>query len=218
MLLGPRALRRVATAGLMLALLPFAAAAHEQRDVGEGRYSIEIGFRDEPAYVGQANALYLRVGEYATGGTEPVEGLAATLSAEVSKDGQTKSLDLVPMEDGVYESVFVPTAIGDYTFRFSGTIGETPVDESVTSGPRSFNSVQPLSAIQFPVSWPDPAQIEATAAEAQASAALARTLGIAGIVAGLLGLIVGAAALARSGRARAESAPAMSEPAGKLVR
>ena len=218
MLLGPRALRRVATVGLMLALLPFAAAAHEQRDVGEGRYSIEIGFRDEPAYVGQANALYLSVEEYATGGTEPVDGLAATLSAEVSKDGQTKSLDLVPIGEGVYESVFVPTATGDYTFRISGTIGEATIDESVTSGPQTFNSVQPLSAIQFPVSWPDPVQIEAAAADAQWSAALARTLGIAGMVVGLLGLIVGAAALARSGRTRAEPRPVVSEPTGKLIR
>jgi hypothetical protein len=198
--------------------LPRTAVAHVDIDVGDGQYVMELGFRDEPAYLGQPNALYLSVAEYATGGTEPVDGLAATLSAEVSKDGQTKQLDLVPMGDGVYEGAFVPTATGDYTFRVSGTIGEATVDESVTSGPQTFNSVEPLSAVEFPVSRPDPAQVTAVAAEAEATAATARTLGIAGVAAGILGLIVGGVALARSGRTKTVATPIASEPTGKLIR
>src|SRR5215210_6164025 len=139
-------------------IAPTPAEAHVNVDVGDGQYVMELGFRDEPAYLGLPNALFLKVGEYGSGGTEPVEELAGTLAAEVTKDGQTRSLTLEPQGEGVYEAVFVPTATGDYTFRISGTIGEATVDESVTSGPSTFNSVEPLSAIQFPVAIPDPAE------------------------------------------------------------
>lgn len=191
--------------------------AHVEIDVGDGRYVMEVGFRDEPAYLGQPNALALRVEEYATGGTEPVNDLAATLSAEVSKDGQVKLLSLVPVGEGEYEAAFVPTATGDYTFRISGTIGEATVDESVTSGPTTFNSVEPLSAIEFPQPRPDPLQLQTAAGDASAAATTARTLAVAGIVTGVLGLVLGALALARS-RQPKEVAPRASEPSGKLIR
>ena len=193
------------------------ALAHVEIDVGDGRYVTEVGFRDEPAYLGQPNALALRVEQYATGGTEPVNDLAATLSAEVSKDGQAMSLPLVPVGEGEYEAVFVPTVTGDYTFRISGTIGEVTVDESVTSGPTTFNSVEPLSAIEFPQPRSDPMQLQTVVADANTAATTARTLGIAGFVAGVLGLIVGALALARSRQPKEAASPA-SEPSGKLIR
>ena len=39
-----------------------------------------------------------------------VDGLAATLQAEVSRDGVTKTIPFVPMGNGEYEAPFVPTA------------------------------------------------------------------------------------------------------------
>jgi hypothetical protein len=197
---------------------PGAALAHVSIDVGDGRYVMEIGFRDEPAYLGQPNALFLTVEEYATGGTKPVDGLAATLSAEVKKDGQTKSLVLAPTGDGQYEAPFVPTATGDYTFHISGTIGDASVDESVTSGPNTFNAVEPLSAVQFPVVWDDPGTLANDVDKAAAAADTARLFGIAGLVVGALGLVVGAIALARSARKPSQAAAVPLEPAGKLVR
>jgi hypothetical protein len=89
---------------LAVAVMPGAALAHTEIDVGDGKYVMEVGFRDEPAYLGQPNALALSVEEYATGGTEPVNDLAATLSAEVSRDGQVMSLPLVPVGEGEYEA------------------------------------------------------------------------------------------------------------------
>jgi hypothetical protein len=218
-----RALFAAALAVVALALVPGAGFAHVDIDVGDGQYVMAIGFRDEPAFLGQPNALYVKVEEYATGGTEPVEGLAATLQAKVSKDGQTKDLPLVPLGDGEYEAVFVPTALGDYTFHIAGMVGEAQVDETVTSGPNTFNSVEPLSAIEFPVPQPDVMQMQASAAAAHADAATARLLGIAGIVAGVLGIIVAAVALSRSGRPHAartvtQPAPTTTEPTGKLIR
>ena len=208
-------------AGLGLTLAIGAAAgtlAHVEIDVGEGQYVMEIGFRDEPAYLGQPNAVTLRVERYATGGTEPVDDLAATLSAEVSKDGQMKALSLVPVGEGQYEAPFVPTATGDYTFRVSGTIGEATVDESVTSGPRTFNSVEPLAAIAFPQPLPDLIQLEKAVADANAAASTARTFAIAGVVVGVVGLILGALAMARARKPKVEVAPRAIDPSGKLIR
>lgn len=207
-------------AALGSALAAGVAAAHFEVDVGDGKYVMEIGFRDEPAYVGQPNAVFLHVAEYATGGTQPVDGLAATLTAEVTKDGQSLTPPLVPTGDGSYQAIFIPTATGDYTFRISGTIGDAPVDETVTSSPTTFDSVQPAERIAFPASQangPSPADL---AQNAQADAAMARNLGIAGIVVGVLGLLVAAIALARAGKASppAPEAARPIEPTGKLIK
>jgi hypothetical protein len=192
--------------------------AHVDVDVGDGQYVMEVGFRDEPAYVGQPNAIYIHVEEYATGGTEPVDGLASTLTAEVSKDGQSLTPSLMPMGDGTYEAIFVPTETGDYTFRISGTIGEATVDESVTSSPNTFDSVQPLTAIEFPPQ--EGASPGALAQSAQTEAANARMFGIAGTALGALGLVLAVVAWLRAGQAHV-AAPKSArpiEPAGKLIK
>lgn len=178
------------------------AGAHATIDVGDGRYVLELGFRDEPTYLGQPNAVFVKVSEYATGGTQPVDGLAATLSTEVSKDGQAIEIPLVPRGDGEYEAPFVPTALGDYTFRVFGTIGDAPVDESVTAGPDTFSPVAPLSQLQFPVPWPDPGQLQQAVTAAQSDLAGARTLAIGGLAAGLLGVAIAVFAVARSSRGK----------------
>ena len=49
--------------GIGLALAAGATAgalAHVEIDVGDGQYVMEVGFRDEPAYLGQPNALALQ--------------------------------------------------------------------------------------------------------------------------------------------------------------
>jgi hypothetical protein len=194
------------------------ALAHVQIDVGDGRYVMEIGFRDEPAYAGQPNALWLNVQEFATGGAKPVDGLASTLTAEVSRDGQVMNLPLVPKGDGTYEGQFVPTATGDYTFRITGNIGDASVDESVTSGPTTFNAVEPLSSIAFPPQTGEADQAAAANAAVLATAEQARLFGIAGIVVGLLGLVVAAIALARPRQPRVESTDVPVAATGKLIR
>lgn len=195
------------------------ASAHFDVDVGDGQYVVEIGFRDEPTFVGQMNAVYVHVEEYGTGGTQPVTGLASSLAVEVSKDNQTFNPPFVPTDDGSYEARFVPTATGDYTFRLTGTIGEATVDESVTSSPTTFESVQPLSAVEFPPVDAVDSPLQAAVDAAQADAAMARTLGVAGIVVGILGLMVAGLALARgkSSVPAAVTVP-MSEDPGKLIR
>lgn len=215
-------MRALAVAIALTLLAAPAALAHVDVDVGDGQYVMEVGFRDEPAFVGQPNAIYIHVGEYGTGGTKPVDGLASTLTAEVTKDGQTLSPPLVPMGDGAYEAVFVPTETGDYTFHITGTIGDAPVDETITSGPSTFDSVQPLSAIAFPPQQEGASAVETAVQNAEAAAAMARSLAIAGIFLGLIGLIAAGFAMARAARLASavavEPRPAASEPSGKLIR
>ena len=115
----------------------------------------------------------------------------------------------------------MPTEVGDYSFRISGSIGDATVDETVSSSPSTFNSVEPLSSIEFPVAQPDVAQLQADLQRARADAAMARTLGIAGIAAGALGLIVAAVAFVRSSKrapAQEPAKPLAAEPTGKLIR
>lgn len=80
-----------------------------------------------------------------------VVGLQETLQAEVIYGDQSMPLPLTPgTELGVYESVFFPTAVGDYTFHIFGEIEGTAIDETFTSSPEGFDSVQAIEDFQFP--------------------------------------------------------------------
>ncbi|MGI9254394.1 MAG: hypothetical protein ACR2J8_11645 [Thermomicrobiales bacterium] len=190
--------RLLAAAGaLALTLLPAAAMAHVNVDVADGEYVLEIGFQNEPAYLGQANAIYVKAGKYGTGGTKPADGLAGSLVAEVDKDGKTLEIPLIPQDGGVYVAPFFPTALGDYTFRITGEIDGKPVAAEVSSSPTTFNPVEPLASVQFPAALPDTAEVAAQAQAAAAAASSARTIGFAGVALGALGLLAGLAGLLR---------------------
>src|SRR6266536_2608595 len=128
---------------------------------------------------------------------------------------------------GDYRAFFVPTRPGDYTFHFTGTIKGTPVNESFTSGPKTFSSVDDPSSVEFPVKDPTTGElgdavqrlqprVDGAVAAQQRLTAENRTLRddvdsakslatVALIVGGALGLIgigVGLAGLAAARRAR----------------
>jgi hypothetical protein len=67
-------------------------------------------------------------------------------------------------EDGVYESVFIPTQPGDYSFRFFGEIDGVAVDETFTSSPEGFDSVIARADLEFPASDDDAGSGETTRA------------------------------------------------------
>jgi hypothetical protein len=185
----------VAATAAIIATLP--AVAHVTVDTADGRYAVEVGFQNEPAYLGQPNALYVKVSAYRTGGTEPVDGLTGSLVAEVEKEGQSRELPLVPQGEGEYLGVFYPTAVGDYTFRLSGEIEGSSVEIEETSSPTTFNPVEPVTAVQFPQPLPAATDLAAQATAAEAAAATRAPFGIAGVAMGALGVIVGGVALAR---------------------
>lgn len=133
---------------LSLLSLTAPAAAHEGREVGE--YVIVFGWRVEPALAGQLNGPELYITHHDS--DEPVEGAEATLQLEVSMGDQSM---IVPLraawqEPGHYIGDLIPTRPGDYSFRLTGTIGETSIDEVFTSADGEFSTVEPASDVMFP--------------------------------------------------------------------
>lgn len=161
--------------------------AHESRDVDD--ITIVVGNRNEPVFVGEESGLEFWV----THGGEPVEGLEETLQAEVTFDDQTRALPLSPKfgEPGGYQSVYFPTAAGQYTYRIWGEIDGEAFDETFTSGPDTFGDVEPQAGGQFPVVLPAMGDI-VQAAEAGEAAATTATIAL---VLGAIGLLAGLAAL-----------------------
>ena len=206
-------------------------SAHDHRSVGE--YQFTVGFAVEPAIEGVANGVELKVEKSATsaghgtsggqhGGTSsadsggmghdhgdlvPVEGLEGTLQVEVTHlgSGVSKSMRLYTVfgQPGHYKAALIPTASGNYRFRFFGTVEGNQVDETFDSGPNTFSTVNPAGDLYFPERQVTVREIEGAvrgaqdmAVEAADNASAARMLGIVGIVLGMLGIGTGAAGLA----------------------
>jgi hypothetical protein len=154
------ALLACVTAGSLLALLSAPiVAAHTHVDVGE--FHLEVGWLNEPALVGQPNAVQLTIANH---DESPVTDLGADdLKVVVSTAGQdSDALALTPAFDaeegegplGEYHAALVPTAPGDYSFHFTGSIHGTAVDVTLKSGPETFDSVEGTSDLEFPVKQP----------------------------------------------------------------
>jgi hypothetical protein len=186
----PRA-ASLAAAGLVavvaLAVSAPAVFAHEQRDIAG--YDMEVGLIDEPVFVGERSGLEFFVHK----GDTPVSGLDKTLTATVTFGDRTIPLPLSGREDdpSAYESVFIPTAAGPYTFHISGTIEDKPIDERFTSSPAGFSEVQDVASGQFPVQVPSIVDVAAQAKKGDDAASqmpIAIGLGAAGALLGLVAL------------------------------
>ena len=169
--------------------------AHEQREVGD--YTLTVGFIDEPVYIGSRSGLELRV--MTTADEQPVEGLETSLAATVTQGDTTRDLVLSPRfgQPGWYQSFFIPTVAGAYSFHVTGEIEGTAVDETFSTGPDTFGEPLALAAAQFPVQFPGQAELVDDAqrgADAAGQVTIALILGGLGLVAGLaaLGLSLGA--------------------------
>ncbi len=179
----------VGVVGLLLALGAAPASAHEARKIG--RYNVEVGFGDEPAYTGEKNSVVMFLND---ANDKPVTDLGDTLKVDVSTgndDNQKLSLTMEPNFEvggdgtpGDYRAWFIPTAPGPYTFHFTGGIKGQAVDQKFTSSPTTFDEVQ------------DPA-LAASESRAKDAADQARLIAVAGVVVGALGLAAGAWALLR---------------------
>jgi len=219
-------MRVVALSASVVAMLAFAAgpaSAHEERDVG--KYTFAVGFGQEPAYAGQPNSVQMFLSQNG----KPVNDLGDTLSVTVGFGDQTVDLSIVPAFEigesgtpGDYRAWFIPTRAGHYTFHFTGSIGSQKVDETFTSGPKTFDDVVSPTDAEFPVADPTNGELadritreiprldtaiadvkssaQTSAASASDDAKSAKTLALIGIVVGGLGLIAGISAVAMARR------------------
>jgi hypothetical protein len=82
----------------------------------------------------------------------------------VSTGGKTSAPLLLQASDetpGLYTAALIPTVVGDYQFHFVGTVGSYQVDETFNSADGQFDSVDPITDLQFPEQEPSNAELQA---------------------------------------------------------
>lgn len=203
---------------IVLGLTTSTAIAHEHRDVGP--YQCVVGLLTEPAFEGLKNGVDLRVMDTET--QKPVEGLEHTLQVEITyvPSGTAKVLRLrtIYRDPGHYTADLIPTAPGQYRFRFIGSMAGTAVNETFDSraGGGQFDDVESSADIQFPEHVPAMREIQSavrgtqqtarqaedTALAARAGLASAQTFAIIGMVLGALGIAAGVGAAVVASRKR----------------
>jgi hypothetical protein len=208
-----------------LALLGPAAAASAHVGTSVGQIDMETGFVSEPAYVGQPNGVVLILSYKG----KPVEDLGDAVTVEVGFGDQTSEPQTLSpaffFEDGALESgnpgeyhySFIPSQPGPYTFHFQGKVHGKTIDESFTSGPKTFDEVvDPVTAAFPPITAPTNDElatkldqvaqraddaIAAAQADARSAADSARNIAVIALLVGLIGVIAAIAALATRKRA-----------------
>ena len=158
-----RSMRAMFAAALALTLMLLGAApalAHEGRKLGD--LEMEVGWGTEPAYSGEVNSVQILL----VHDGKPVVDLGDTLDVEVTFGDQTQTFSLEPFFEegefgtpGDYRAWLIPTTPGQYSFHFTGTIDGEDVDETFTSGPKTFDDVQNPQSVEFPVQQPSTGEL-----------------------------------------------------------
>jgi hypothetical protein len=169
-----------ACAAMLLALAMSFAVASAHYVFTAGIYRVAIGWQFEPAfgtdtYVGAQNAIQVFVD--IASANNPKGTPVSTLNGDCSHPdfqvtvtvGTTTSSPFCPAPayDGdtgngrldEYDYPLIPTVVGNYTFHIFGAINGTPINQTVTSGPTTFDSVADSSSIEFPIAVPATAAI-----------------------------------------------------------
>ena len=143
------------TAGLLLLSLLSAPIVAAHGHTAASGFNLVIGWSGEPALVGQPNAIQLFVYDQ---DEKPITDIPAdAISVVASTAGQdSSSMSLAPAfgTPGAYSAEIIPTAPGDYTFHFTGTIHHKAIDVSMASGAETFDAVVAPSDLEFPVKQP----------------------------------------------------------------
>jgi hypothetical protein len=220
-----RSMRPMLTSALAVGLLLLGAApalAHEARTIGN--LDVEVGWGTEPAYSGEVNSVQLLL----TQNGKPVTDLGDTLDVEVTFGDQTQNFTIEPFFEegefgtpGDYRAWLIPTAPGQYSFHFTGTVNGQDVDETFTSGPKTFDDIENPQSVEFPVQQPSTGElaeridrveprlanaigdVQADVQTTADDASSAKTIGLVGLAVGAIGLIVAIVALVTSRRKRA---------------
>jgi len=175
----PRRASAVA-AGALVALTSSFAVASAHYVFTAGRYRIAVGWQFEPAsgsdtYVDAPNAIQVFIDVASL--DNPHGAPVSTLNGDCTHPdfqvtitvGSTTSSPFCPSpvhdpDTGngrvdEYDYPLIPTIVGTYTFHVFGTINGTPLDQRITSGPTTFDSIADSSTAEFPVPVPAVAAI-----------------------------------------------------------
>jgi len=183
-------------AGTLLALATSFAVASAHYVFTAGKYRVAIGWQFEPSsgsdtYIGAQNAIQVFVD--VASADNPRGTPVSTLNQDCTHPdfqvtvtvGSTTSSPFCPAlvydsDTGngrldEYDYPVIPTVVGTYTFHIFGTINGTPIDQKVTSGPTTFDSIADSSSVEFPVAVPAAAAVatKVDAVDQRAATALA---------------------------------------------
>ncbi len=183
-------------AGTLLALATSFAVASAHYVFTAGKYRVAIGWQFEPSsgsdtYIGAQNAIQVFVD--VASADNPRGTPVSTLNQDCTHPdfqvtvtvGSTTSSPFCPAlvydsDTGngrldEYDYPVIPTVVGTYTFHIFGTINGTPIDQKVTSGPTTFDSIADASSVEFPVAVPAAAAVatKVDAVDQRAATALA---------------------------------------------
>jgi hypothetical protein len=164
------------------------ASAHQMITVGD--YAVEYGWINEPAVVGQPNAVVINITSNitTTSSTSPEIDISG-LQIQAVLGPQNKVLTLQPLGEntpGQFIAPITPMRPGVYTIHLGGNIGTTTFNTDVQP-----EEVKTADVVQFPIA--DTGQTTNTTS----ALGLAGWLGIAGFVLGAFGTILGLISLTR---------------------
>lgn len=202
------------------------AFAHTHRVVTINGQQVEfvVGWVVEPPYVGEINHVDFwahNINATCPQGTVstscPVYGLDQSLQVQVITGGQSQTLtfspnlsnDVPPLFYGEYTADIEPTVAGSYSFRIFGNVQGTPVNETFTCGPDTFECVNSPSDVQFPQQIPSGhdmqiglSNMQSQVAQMQSNIQTAYAIAAVGVGIGIIGIVLAAVAITRSKRKR----------------
>ncbi len=135
----------VCAVGVVVVARAPGAGAHVTKPVGD--LTVSVGWRDEPAYAGLANAVQITALDRQG---RPVVDPRADLTTTVSFGDATVTRPLAPGAPGVYSADLVPTQPGTYSFRIGGTLAGQTVDINATCSDATFDCVADAADVEFP--------------------------------------------------------------------
>ena len=170
---------------LLAALLAFPTIAFAHQTVTVGDYNMEYGWVNEPAVVGQPNAVVINITPKnfaASGGAQPPDQDVSAMTIMAMFGGQNKMLSLQPLAEntpGQFIAPITPMRPGVYTIHLGGKIGTTNFNNDVTP-----EEVKTSDVVQFPV-------LDTAAAPAAPAMNVWAIVSIAGFLLGAVGTVLG---------------------------
>jgi hypothetical protein len=134
-----------------------------------GNLSVEVGWSNEPALVGELNNAIVQVNQTNGKNTQtPVINALANMNILAKYGGVTKPLDFVPsaQQDGLYEAQMIPTRVGSYSLALNGTIREQKISAEIP-----LDLVESKQKFNFPDTASSSGGTDTTTTAATASAA-----------------------------------------------
>jgi hypothetical protein len=134
-----------------------------------GNLSVEVGWSNEPALVGELNNAIVQVNQTNGKNTQtPVINALANMNILAKYGGVTKPLDFVPsaQTDGLYEAQMIPTRVGSYSIALNGTIREQKISAEIP-----LDLVESKQKLNFPDTASSSGGTDTTATATTASAA-----------------------------------------------